>query len=100
LALFAFPPVQLQDAMAFFQKLDGGKREEREQALQSYRQKAQKGLAGFLEETLTAGQQTRFRQLQLQHDGAFALGNPTIGAELKLTDEQRKQFELLVRDMQ
>lgn len=90
----------IQDATAFFQRIDGEKPFEHENSLQSYRQKAQDQLTAFLEELLNADQLNRFRQLQLQHDGAFALGNPAIVHELKIDAEQQKQFMAHVQEMQ
>ena len=90
----------IQEASAFFQKRDGDNPDERQKALHEYRQIAQKKLAAFLKETLRPEQLKRLRQLELQHDGAFALGHPDIGAELNITDEQRKQFVALVQEME
>jgi hypothetical protein len=90
----------VQDAMQFFQKLDDRKPEEREQELSSYRQGAQEKLATFLNETLKDGQLKRLRQLELQQQGPFALGQPDVAQELKITDEQRNQFVMVVQEMQ
>ena len=92
----------LPDAMQFFQKIDGLKGEEREKELKAYRPKAQEKLAAFLKETLKEDQRKRLRQLELQQEGAFALlhGDVEIGKDLKITDEQRKQFMAVVQDMQ
>ena len=92
----------LPDLMQFFQKIDGLKPEEREKELKAYRPKAQEKLAAFLKETLKDDQRKRLRQLELQREGAFALwhGDVEIGKDLKITDEQRKQFMAVVQDMQ
>jgi hypothetical protein len=92
----------LPDAMQFFQKIEGLKPEEREKELKAYRQKAQEKLAAVLKETLKEDQRKRVRQLELQQEGAFALwhGDVEIGKDLKITDEQRKQFMAVVQDMQ
>jgi hypothetical protein len=90
----------VQDAMQFFQKLEGLKPEERPKELHAYRQKAQEGLAAFLKGTLKAEQLKRLRQVELQQEGPFALGRPDVTKELKLTEEQRKQFMTLVQEMQ
>jgi Spy/CpxP family protein refolding chaperone len=92
----------LPDAMQFFQKIDGLKGEEREKELKGYRPKAQEKLAAFLKETLKDDQLKRLRQLELQRDGAFVFmnGEGPIGKDLKITDEQRKQFMGVVQDLQ
>jgi hypothetical protein len=89
----------VQDAMMFFEKLDGAKGEEREQKLGPYRRDAQERLAAFLKETLKAEQLKRLRQLELQQEGAIALLQPDVGKELKITDDQRKQFFAVVQDL-
>jgi hypothetical protein len=90
----------VRDAMQFFQQIDGLKPEEHEKELHSYRQKAQEKLAAFLKDTLKAEQLQRLHQLTLQQERPFALGLPEVMKELKLTDEQRKQFMALVQEMQ
>ena len=77
-------------------------REEREKKLKAFRQKAQEKLAAVLKETLKEDQSKRLHQLGLQQEGAFALfhGGPEIAKDLKITDEQRKQFMAVVQDMQ
>jgi hypothetical protein len=90
----------VQEAMQFFQQLEGKKPEEREKELHAYRQKAQEKLAVFLKDTLKPRQHERLRQLELQVEGPFALGRPDLSKEMKLTDEQRKQFMTLVQEMQ
>ena len=93
---------QLPDIMQFFQSLDGVKGEEREKKLQAFRQKAQEKLTSVLKATLKEDQSKRLHQLGLQQEGAFALfhGGPEIAKDLKITDEQRKQFMAVVQDMQ
>jgi hypothetical protein len=90
----------VQEAMQFFQQLEGKKPEEREKELHTYRQNAQEKLAVFLKDALKPKQLERLRQLELQVEGPFALGRPDVLKELKLTDEQRKQFMALVQEMQ
>jgi hypothetical protein len=88
--------------MQFFQKIEGLKGEEREKELKAYRQKAQEKMAAVLKETIKEDQRKRLRQLELQREGAFVLlhGDVGIGTDLKITDEQRKQFMAVVQDMQ
>jgi len=92
----------LPDAMKFFEKIDGLKREEREKELGAYRPQAQEKLAAVLKETMKEDQLKRLRQLELQQEGPFALhhGNVEIRKLLKITDEQRKQFRAVILDMQ
>jgi hypothetical protein len=91
----------LQDAMPFFEKLGGKKAEEREKALQPYRQQVTERLASFLEGLLKDEQLKRLRQLELQQEGPFALlFRPDLGNELKITDEQRQQFVAVVQELQ
>jgi hypothetical protein len=90
----------LPDAMRFFGKLGEMKPEEREKELDSYRRKAQEKLSAFLKKTLKAKQLERLGQIELQHQGPFALARPDVARELKLTDEQRKRFEKVIRAME
>jgi hypothetical protein len=91
---------QVQEAMQLFQKLDGLKHKEREKALGEYRPKAHQKLAKLLTSTLTENQLRRLRQVELQQDGVFALGQPEVARKLKITDEQRKRFIAVVEDLQ
>jgi Spy/CpxP family protein refolding chaperone len=93
---------RLPDTMQFLQMLDGLKGEEREKEVKAYRPKAQEKLATFLKETLKDEQLKRLRQLELQRDGAFVLlhGDAQLRKDLKITDEQRKQFMGVVQDLQ
>jgi Spy/CpxP family protein refolding chaperone len=47
---------------------------------------------------LTADQQKRFRQLQLQQQGFSALSDKSVQDELKLTDEQRTRVQTIQSD--
>jgi Spy/CpxP family protein refolding chaperone len=87
----------LPDAMQFFQKIHGMKPEERKKELAAYRPKAQEKLAALLKETLSEGQRTRLRQLELQREG---LRDGKIWKELQVTDEQRKQFMAMMQQAQ
>jgi hypothetical protein len=91
----------VQDAMKFFEKAKDLKPEEREQEHQAYSRKAQEKLAAFLKDTLKDDQRQRLRQLALQQQGLFALfGEEKVQAELKITDEQRKQLMGVIEDLQ
>jgi hypothetical protein len=91
---------RVQEAMEFFQKLEGRAPKDREKALKEYRPKAHMKLATFLKATLKADQLKRLRQIELRLEGAFALGQPDVGKELKITDEQRMRFMAVVQDLQ
>ena len=93
---------RLPDIMEFFQSLEGVTGEEREKKLNAFRRQAQEKLASVLKATLNADQSKRLHQLGLQQEGAFALfhGEPKIAKDLKITDEQRKQFMAVVQDLQ
>jgi hypothetical protein len=92
----------MPDAMKFFEKIDGLKREEREKEIGAYRPKAQQKLAAVLKETMKEDQRHRLRQLELQQEGPFALHHGEVGIrkDLKITDEQRKQFMAVILEMQ
>jgi hypothetical protein len=92
----------IPEFMELFQRIDGLKGDEREKELKAYRPKAQEKLAAFLKETLKDDQRKRLSQLELQQEGAFILlpGDSEIGKDLKITDEQRKQFMPVIQDMQ
>jgi len=92
----------MPDAMKFFEKIDGLKREDREKQLGVYRPKAQEKLAAVLKEALKEDQRKRLRQLELQQEGPFALhhGDVAIRKDLKITPEQQKQFMAVIQEMQ
>ncbi len=91
----------VQETMKVVEKIDSQTAEEREQRMQAHRQKSSEKLWPFLKEILKAEQFKRLQQLELQHEGPPALmGRPEIARELKVTDEQRKQFMGVIQDMQ
>lgn len=90
----------VQNAMEFFQKLEGLTPAERDKELQAYRQKAHEKLAGFLKELLKPEQLKRMRQLELQQEDVFAFGQPDVMAEIKLDDDQRQRFMKTVMELQ
>src|SRR5262249_26682467 len=79
-----------QEALRLFQKVNELRPEEREKEFHSYREKAEKELAGFLKGALTAEQLRRLRQLELQQQGPFALLRPDVAEALQLSDEQKR----------
>jgi hypothetical protein len=93
-------PDHLQGTRKVSETLQNLKAEEREKEMQSHRQKSHEKLAAFLKEILKAEQRKRLEQLELQQQGLFALGRPEIVIELKISDEQQKQFMGVVQEMQ
>jgi hypothetical protein len=93
-------PEYAQQTKEVFDKIAAMKSGEPEKELQSHRQKSHEKLAALLKEALAPEQLKRLQQLKLQQQGAFALGRPEIGEELKTTVEQRKQFMGVVQEMQ
>jgi hypothetical protein len=85
------------DALGFFQNLQQREPADRPHLLAAYRQKVQEKHLAFLAKTLEAGQRERLRQLELQHEGLFALGRPDVARELRLSEGQRKQFMAVVQ---
>ena len=90
----------IKEMTEVFQSLDGVKPEEREKKIGPYRQKAHEKLAALLKETLKEEQLKQLRQLVLQQEGLYALGHPEVAAELKFTDEQKKQFTSVLQELQ
>jgi hypothetical protein len=74
--------------------------EEREKKLGEHRKNAREKLAKFLKETLKAEQLKRLRQIELQQERAFALGQDELVKELKITRQQRQQFVAITQEMQ
>jgi hypothetical protein len=86
--------------MQVFQNLQGAKPEERQKVHHAYVQKSQDKLMAFLEGALKEEQFKRLRQVMLQREGLFALGNAAVMKELEITDKQRLQFVEVVQKMQ
>jgi hypothetical protein len=78
---------RLPDVMQVLQKSKGERQE--------YNQKMHEEMAAVLKETLSEGQRTRLRRLELQRDGLFGEGGNL--KELQITDEQQKQFMPLIQ---
>ncbi len=74
--------------------------QEREKKLNEHRKIAQEKLAKFVKEVLQPEQLKRLRQLKLQHEGAFALGQDDVRKELKISQEQVMKFMAIVRELQ
>jgi hypothetical protein len=86
--------------MQFFQNLQDAKPEERQNEHHAYVRKSQEKLTAFLEGTLKEEQLKRLRQVMLQREGLFALGNAEVMKEMEITDKQRQQFVEVVQEMQ
>jgi hypothetical protein len=74
--------------------------QEREKKLNEHRKNAQEKLAKHLKEVLQPGQRNRLRQVTLQQEGGFALGQDDVQKELKITQEQLKKFTAVVHELQ
>ena len=57
-------------------------------------------MTAFLEGALKEEQFNRLRQVMLQQEGLFAVGNAAVMKELEITDKQRLQFVEVVQKMQ
>jgi len=58
-------------------------------------------LAKLLQKTLKPDQAKRLQQIESQLQGApYAIGNPKIAEELKITDDQKKKYMTVMQGMQ
>jgi hypothetical protein len=73
---------------------------EREKKLNEHRKEALEKLAKQLKEVLQPEQLKRARQIALQQEGNFALGQEEVRNELKITQEQMKKFASVVQELQ
>jgi hypothetical protein len=73
---------------------------EREKLLAEHRKNAREKLAKDLDEVLQPDQRKRMRQVTLQQEGGFALGQDDVRKELKITPEQQKQFMAIMQELQ
>ena len=76
---------------------DGGP--EREKKLEEHRKDARAKLAKQLKEVLQPEQLNRLRQVALQQEGAFALGQEDVRKELKISQQQMMKFMAIVQDL-
>jgi hypothetical protein len=90
----------VQDALRFLQTLERLNPHQREKKLGPYRQQVQEKLSDFVRDTIDARQLRRLRQIELQQYGLFALGQPEVQKELKITDEQRQRFMNVIQSME
>ena len=70
-----------------FQSLEGASREERMAAMEESRKKSSAAIA----EILKPEQAKRLKEISLQQQGVWALGNPEVAEAIGLSDEQKKQ---------
>jgi len=77
-----------------------GTGQEREKKLSEHRKSAQEKLAKHIKEVLQPGQLNRLRQVTLQQEGGFALGQDDVRKELKITQEQLAKFMAIVQELQ
>ena len=73
---------------------------EREKKLNEHRKNALQKLAKHLKEVLQPDQQKRLRQVTLQQEGGFALGQDDVRKELEITPEQLKKFMAITHELQ
>ena len=74
--------------------------QEREKKLDEHRKAAKEKLAKHLKEVLQPGQLTRLRQVTLQQEGGFALGQDDVRKDLKISQDQMKKFMAIMQDLQ
>jgi hypothetical protein len=73
---------------------------EREKKLEEHRRITREKLAKNLKEVLQSEQLNRLRQVTLQQEGSFALGRDDVRKDLKITQEQLRQFMIISQDLQ
>ncbi|HKI17411.1 MAG TPA: hypothetical protein VKA15_06005 [Isosphaeraceae bacterium] len=74
--------------------------QEREKKLNEHRKIALQKLAKNVKEVLQPEQMNRLRQVTLQREGSFALGQDEVQKELKITQEQMRKFMAIVQELQ
>lgn len=74
--------------------------QEREQKLEEHRKHARAKLAKNLKAVLQPGQLTRLRQVRLQQEGGFGLGEEDVRKDLKISQEQMQKFMAIVQNLQ
>jgi hypothetical protein len=73
---------------------------EREEKLKEHRKNAEAKLGKLLTEALQPEQRKRLRQVTLQQEGPFALGQEDVRKELKISQQQMMKFMAIVKDLQ
>lgn len=84
----------------FFQSAQDLKPEDRPRKMHEFQMKANEQLGAFLRDTLKDDQLQRLHEIELQHEGPFAVMQPEVARELKIKDEQRQQFVAVIQEMQ
>ncbi len=96
--LMQYAMEQVMETGPFLDSLkDAG--QEREKKLNEHRKTALEKLAKHLKEVLQPGQLKRLRQVTLQQEGNFALGQEDVRKELEITQEQVKKFMDVVQEL-
>jgi hypothetical protein len=73
--------------------------QEREKKLNEHRKQAKEKLDKNLKEVLQPEQRNRLRQVTLQQEGAFALGQEDVRKELKITQSQMMRFMAIMQEL-
>lgn len=79
---------------------DPGARPDLPQLLQGARQREEGRLRAALNGILTREQADRLRQMELQQQGAFALGDPAVSGALRMEDGQQMHLQRLFQETQ
>ena len=74
--------------------------QEREKKLNEHRKHALEKLVKHLKDVLQPGQRDRLRQVTLQQEGGFALGQEDVRKDLKISQEQMQKFMAVVQALQ
>jgi hypothetical protein len=90
---------RIMETGPFLDSLDGTG-PEREKKLNEHRKSALEKLAKHLKEVLKPDQRNRLRQVTLQQEGGFVLGQDDVRKELKITPEQLKKFMAITHELQ
>jgi hypothetical protein len=91
---------QLMETGPFLDSLKDTEAPERDKKLEEHRKAALEKLTKHEKEVLKPEQLTRVRQVVLQQEGGFALGQEEVRKELKITQEQVMKFMAIVHDLQ
>lgn len=91
---------QIMETGPFLDSLKDAPGPEREEKLKEHRKIAWEKLEKHEKEVLQPEQRKRLRQLTLQQEGGFALGQEDVRKELKITHEQEMKFSAIVQDLQ
>jgi spore coat protein H len=90
----------MMETKELFQKAQDLKPVERGKRMHEFQMKVNEQLDAFLKDTLKDDQLQRLRELALQREGPFAVMQPEVVRELKIMDEQRQQFMMVLQELQ